>query len=83
MREEKWENHNNDKVKHPRQFPTIEVDFHSISNPPHPDERIAKPHGITPSLSLCFSFFANPSIVLVRLSFLVALFQFDSAPLLP
>jgi hypothetical protein len=39
------------------------------------------PHGgIAPSLSLCFSFLVNPSIVPVRLNFLVALFQFDPVP---
>jgi len=32
---------------------------------------------------LCFSLLANPSIVLVRLNFLVALLQFDSAPTPP
>src|SRR5579872_611284 len=37
------------------------------------------PDGTTPSLSLCFSLFVNPSIVPERLNFLVAFLQFDSA----
>ena len=68
-----------------RSYPhkSIKSDRTRLSHNDRSRARYFPHHGIAPSLSLCFSFLANPSIVPVRLNFLVAFFQFDPAPTLP
>ena len=88
-REEKWKPIIMIRVKYtPLRIPLVKV---VEKNRPLPCPALpcpaltglAPPHEIVPSLSLCFSFLENPSIVPVRLNFFVAFLQFDPAPTAP